>query len=703
MAYNYVTLGSVYSPGNVFDDNVGTASAETAGNVVGNIVTPGYAYVGNSAKSTGGQQITVNSTHAWNVTGTAANDVIYGGSGADFLSGGGATVADTIYGGAGKDTIRVADVAGNVVVGDYVYGEDIISANAVDLAAVTFGNNGTLTANSAVVTIGTSANYSKVTISAGADKANVWFGSTTAATMDATAETSNITFTGDNNVVSDSIYGGAGKDTIYAGVNDVVWGGTGSDSIVATGMANVVVGLNTATGTDTVTGFQAGTNASNSVVYLFDSSISNATISAEAIANGNVFVSTGSGKLQLTGIGNASATGETDVLVKDTTGTTSKVAVVAKDGLFTSADANYYVGASVANAATLSFGSVTTAQVIDLGNTGLYGDTRKYSNVTKVTGTNYEDTLVGAAATADSLDGGAGNDSLWGGTGIKADNLTGGTGDDVFFFGANNGNDIVTDYNTNAPTTEADVIRLYDGSAVTGVTADASNVYISIGTSKLDLKTNTITSTAAATVNVQSGTGTTVKASVGLTGTANTLTYAADTTYYYGGNQTDTVTASGTDNFNIWLDGSKGATYSSIENITGGTATGDLQLAGDSKSNVITGGAGNSSLWGGAGAVADTLISGAGVDTFYYGKGEGNDVIAVGSQATDKVMLYNVATSDITSAAIASGNLTIALKDGGSLTVKGFGDGSGAVNSFTLGADNTTWSYSSTTKTWAKA
>ena len=685
MAMNYVEIGSVYSSGNVFEVNFTGNAAQQTGNVMGAISN--YTYTANGTTSAP-QTITLNSTHAWTIKGTAGSDVVYGGSGNDLIKGLGGN--DTVYGGLGNDTLQTFDVvAGNVSFADYTYGQDVISANAA-VADLSF-YNGVVSAGANVVEIGKTDNYSKVTIiDKTATKTNVWFGSDAAALMDGTAETANILFRADNSSVGDTVYGGAGKDTIFAGTNDVVWGGAGNDSIkVATSAENVVVGLNSASGKDSVDGFAAGFEASDSVVYLFDSSIANATVTRDGSAsNGNTYVSIGSSKMLLE---NVKASNDVQLLVKDSTGTTSKVAVAAADGKIATSAADYYIGASAANAATLDLVDGTEAVVIDLGNTGLYGDTRKYTNVKKVKGTAFEDTIIGAAGVANTLDGGAGNDSLWGG-GAGNDTLTDVSGDNTYFFSAGDGNDSVTNFSA------TDTVRFYTNAAVTAVTANTTNVVLSIGSDSLTLKTAAAPTTAGAAVNVQVGSASAEKALIGLTDTANTLAYADDVKYYYGGTKTDTLTvASGA---KVWLDGSKGVSYTSIEKLT--ATAGDVELAGDAKSNVITGGSGNSSLWGGSGDVADTLVGGTGADAFYYGLGEGKDTIAVGTQAADKVMLYNVAESDITSAAIASGNLTIGLKDGGSLTVKGFGDGTTGVNTFVL-ADNSSWSYSATTKKWSKA
>jgi len=68
----------------------------------------------------------------------------------------------------------------------------------------------------------------------------------------------------------------------------------------------------------------------------------------------------------------------------------------------------------------------------------------------------------------DILDGGAGNDTLIGGTGN--DTLTGGAGDDLFVFGANSGDDVITDFDV-----AADALSLEDGVTITGTSEQDVN------------------------------------------------------------------------------------------------------------------------------------------------------------------------------------------------------------------------------------
>lgn len=705
--YNYVQIGAKYTTTSVWDVN---SSSTLVADAVGKVpASSSYTYVATGSTA---QNIQVNSAHAWNVTGTTESDVIYGNSGNDTLIGGGAATGagDTLYGGDGNDTF-VVHGAGNVVLADYTYGQDTIvldETSAADLAGYAYGGSTAASAgvikatDTSNVTIGVTDNYSKVTVKAatGGAKLNVWFGSSAEALMDGSAQTSALYMIGDQNgTVGDTMYGGSGNDTIMAGTNDVVWGGAGNDQITIKASAqNVVVGLNAASGRDTVTANFAGQTG---VVYLFDNALADATFTNNG--SGNVVASVGSANLTL----KVASANEYTFKVKDNTGTTSDVDVVANS---TTAATNYKADTIVVtkgtNAGKVNFTGADTEQVIDLANGayGAYGDTRKYVNVVNADGaTNYANMLIGSSD-KNVLNAGNMGDSLWGGDDTVADTLKGGNGNDTFFYGVGEGNDYIQSYRY--ATNNTDTIKLFNANgfdAVTTDTAAGGNVVLTVGTGKLTVDA-TFTNNYA-TVKAATADGKTYVADVAAAGTATTFAYNDDVNIYYGSNKVDTLAfATGdADNHKVYLDGRTGTVYNSVEVIDGTNATGDLELAGNSSSNTIKGGAGNSTLWGGAGDVSDTLVGGTGNATYWYELGNGKDTIAVGSKTDDKVMLNNISAGDITSNAITAGNLVISFKDGGSLTVKGFGDGSSAVNTFTLGGDNSTWSYDKDKKEFVKA
>lgn len=112
---------------------------------------------------------------------------------------------------------------------------------------------------------------------------------------------------------------------------------------------------------------------------------------------------------------------------------------------------------------TVSYGSAVTAVHVVLAGTGAIGDAQgdTYSGIEKVVGSRYGDTLI-ADDSGVVIDGGAGNDDIWGGDGLDVlnggsgddwiegglglDVLTGGTGTDHFVFNWGDGPDIITDF-----------------------------------------------------------------------------------------------------------------------------------------------------------------------------------------------------------------------------------------------------------------
>ena len=117
----------------------------------------------------------------------------------------------------------------------------------------------------------------------------------------------------------------------------------------------------------------------------------------------------------------------------------------------------------------------STARVIDLetinagdGNdvVDLTSDNFVLTNGVSINGEAGNDTLWGSNGN-DTIDGGTGNDSLFGGAGDDA--LTGGSGSDTFQFTATAGSDVITDFDTNN-----DAIQLYYRATDNHTNADLS-------------------------------------------------------------------------------------------------------------------------------------------------------------------------------------------------------------------------------------
>ena len=645
----------------------------------------------------------------------AQSGVAYGGAGNDtIIIADGATDA-TIGGGAGNDvfdldTLNKVNTTGTVSIYDYTYGEDKIVVSPGTVDDESFASDGSIDShsfNSGDITakLMTVGSYYKVTVVDGGTNYNVWYTGTSSVLMDASGETGSVYMESYNNEdVSDTLIGSSKADVLVAGAGDFVYGGAGDDYIgCGTGTpidtSREVVGLAAAGGKDTVRDFTTGFADGNDAVYLFQDKITSASIS---YAGKNVTIKDGAAQLTIEGIDTVEAANHAEVLVADNTGTIYKVDVANAANVITlnaGTTADIYVGAKAKG--QVDFTAITDDVAVDLGNTGAYGSTSAFYNITTVTGGAGSNTLVGAASTQDSITAGSGNSSLWGG-GSAADTLVGGDAADVFFYGSGDGSDVVQNFKSGTGDT-ADKLYFTSGSAnaITSTGGTASITWSDGGRLRMTASTNSTLTAANDAVQLNIG-GSDYEAFIGQGSTANTFTYDSGVTFYYGGKKSDTLkfAANSSDDAKIWLDGSQGKVYNGITILDASNTDGSVELAGNSSSNTITGGKGSSSLWGGSGAAADTLTGGSGTDTFYFGKAEGNDVITSGS-TDDKVMLYNVSLSDIKSCTVTNGVMKISLNDGSSLSIKNYT--SNSVNTFTLGGDNTTWTYDNSAKTWTKA
>ena len=675
-----------------------------AGNVTG--------YTFNAASDLGAASITVEDTHSWKITATTSADTINGGSGNDTIDGAGG--ADVAFGNDGKD-VFTQSVAGKLSAEDYVYGTDKVKSaltfNMADAttAAANFANTGvvfTEAGGSANVSLASAETdgYYKVNVVDGNDKSyNVWFGGANSSTMDASAETTGLYMLGNNNSAADIIYGGTAADTIYAGADDSVDGGAGNDLITLA--ANSTVVLDSASGKDTVKGFSAGLTGANSTLYVSDTTLASLAATNDG---GNVTITDGSSTTLLSNVAAGSG-----IRIMDSTGTTYNVAIAedkAASSLTYSANVGAYVGSSSSkvNTKLTANATGTTADapsVIDLSNgeQGSFGDTNTYYNISNVAatvsngkygeliGTTGADTISVTNAGYATVWGGAGNDTITLGAsdaGASQVVLVDGDGSDVVknFNTANDSINIVTD-------DLASWSRAKGGNLT--LTLDDSSKILVAGSSK-----------ATDEFTIQSG-DTTYVAEIGMDGQKNTLKTSANVGYYYGGNQTDTLSVSTTyTDTEIWLDNrnAKGTvddpTFSSIEVVDGSGANGSLVIGGAANTDEsLVGGQGDTTLWGGVEG-NDTLKGGSGATAYLFGIDEGSDVIT-NTKSTDKVLLYSVADADVASSSLSGSTMTITLTSGDTLTIQGIS--SNSVNTFELLDGTYTYDYSkrnSYTKGW---
>ena len=95
------------------------------------------------------------------------------------------------------------------------------------------------------------------------------------------------------------------------------------------------------------------------------------------------------------------------------------------------------------------------------------------TNFSSLVGSSFAD-LIGGAASEETIQGGTGADSLWGGAGEIADILSGGTGADSYWFGAGDGADTIASETTNY----VDTVMFYgDGIGGGGIASTVLNGY----------------------------------------------------------------------------------------------------------------------------------------------------------------------------------------------------------------------------------
>ena len=676
----------------------------------------------------------------------AAGDAGYtviGGDGNDKISSGGALINSSVVGGAGDDTLDFAatasgtgntleggegnDVilstrASNVLVGgagadvfaaytgmaanitDYSLADgdmiSIDSASATNLAARattlyaddSIKADGTAIKGNATVNASESGYYAVQFTDANQNKQYVgWVKSDAASTIDLSSVTSSVILMGtQNGETGDLFVGGSKADTIVAGTNDSVYGGLGDDLIDLAGTkAHAFVGVGTNSGKDTVTNFVGGFGDENNSVYLVEGSASDVTMRFDNTTNATV--KAGSGQLYLQNLTKNNTTGAAEILVNG-----AKVAVAGSGQTINASAADYadfYRGTDKASA--LSFAKVDDAVAVDLS------DTAKYQGIVTVTGGTGSSTLMGGTAKETLIAGSGGSASLWGGADNKADSLVGNAkSEDTFVFTTGSGKDSVSSFAAYTADGTNDLLNTF-GSAITGINRTAGNtVKVTVGGSSSDVLTLQTTSSNGANDMIQWTDGTNSGiAKIGYSAQANSFTYDEAATLYVGGSKSDALRLTDSDSHNIWLDGSQGTVYSSIDVIDAASASGGNQLAGDSSSQSIAAGRGGDSLWGGAGTAADTLKGGSGSDVFFYGYGNGKDVMQNVS-GDDLVTLFDISLSQLKSAEISTtGSIVVTADNGDVLTVNKASGATGAT--FQL-ADGSKWTATYSTQEWSQ-
>lgn len=621
------------------------------------------------------------------------------GDGADSLVAQGGTFS--VAGGAGKDSINVSalkSATGTVTLTDFDATEDVLVTGTTFTATATsiLGSDGTINLGTGTVKVNETNGYYVVNTD---NNGVVAWAADAGSNIDLSSYTKSVTIVGnDNESTSDTLIGGSKSDTIVAGSGDYAYGGAGNDKIVLTGSEAAYVGLATAGGKDTVLSgtFKAGTD----VVYLFENSISDGVTLSKK--NTNITVKQGKGELTLANVV-GTKTDETVINIQDNSGTTYDVDFVSGTASISGVDSIhsvYYSDSSNEKNNKLDFSSVDDSLVVDLGNTGIFANTGNatyYGNFASVVGGTGDTILMGSASNKETLAAGNGNTTLWGG-GKAADVLQGNKTTDTsvtYFYTTGDGKDTVT--NASWGSSDQNDVLYFKDVTLASIKNDSGTATFTMADSadKLtvkDVSANTVVKFTNDGENIQ-------QAKIGYTGKSNTWTYEEGVNMYLGG-KSNTLTVS--EDADIWLDGSKGTSYENVSKVSASSSSGTVVIAGNgSNDEVLEAGKGESSLWGGAGSSNDTLKGAAGgTTTYYFGKGEGNDVIT-STTSDDKVLLYNVASSDIASIDTStSGQMKFTLTDGATLTIKGM-NSSSSVSEFEL-SDGSKWTYSYSNKSWTQ-
>jgi Ca2+-binding RTX toxin-like protein len=612
---------------------------------------------------------------------------IKAGEGNDSISLGTAITSADVTLGDGKDTVALGAGGENISLGDYDYTQDVIQTAAPGTAPTSVTSDGAVSIGGAKVVLDTHTDSGFYAIHAtdgnGKNDALYAWSNSNEATIDLSSSKIVASISGATNDKSDTITGTSQADTIVAGDGDVINASKGNDAIDVNSKAGVMVGVeNLGAYTDTVSNALLGFDDDDTSLYVADGSV----LKTAKIGDSSITLGAGRSSVAITPA-TALITGTKKVDLKVNVAGQVVNAELVKDtatGLDEGAD--YIWGTTGDNGVALE--NNDTVAVVDLSNSGSYGDTRYYTGITNVNGaaSTNDIVLVGAADKATTLHGGKSKSTIKG-AGVKGDYLVGGDGDDTFYYGAGYGSDSIVGYKDNGEDT------LHFEGLTTSVTRDSNKVTLAFGTDTLTLVKAKKFADENITFTTDVDDQKTV-AKVGVTAQKNTFTYDADTTLYLGGTKGDKISVKASDDANIWMqDASQGVIYSGITEVDATASTGNVIIAGTAANETLRAGAGSSSLNGGAGN--DVLYGNKkGETTYWFGAGSGKDTIFSSSES-DKVYLYGYDLSTLNGNAFKYGtDLTLAFTDGSSILVKDVKNG---VKTFVL-SDGSEWTYNTDTK-----
>ena len=603
------------------------------------------------------------------IVGGDGNDTINGGGGADTSLGGNGNdyifavlgTPESINGGAGIDTLDTTAFSGNYVVNlatgltnfageSFVAMENLISGAGNDSLTGTGGANlisggdGNDTINGgggADTSLGGNGNDYIFAVLGTPESIN---GGAGIDTLDTTAFTGNYVvdlatgltnFAGESFVAMENLISGAGNDSLTGtGGANLISGGDGNDTINGGGGADTSLGGNgndyiyAVLGTPESIDGGAGIDTLDTTAFTGDYAVNLATgltnFAGESFINMNNLIS-GAGNDTLTGTTGANNIngGSGNDLINGGDGNDT---LNGGGGADTSlgGNGNDYIYAVIdtpesidggAGTDTLNTTAFTGDYVVNLatGLTNFAGES--FVNMENLISGSGDDSLTGTAG-ANLINGGSGNDSITGDDGD--DTLTGGEGNDTLKGGP--GSDSMTGGNGN---------DLYTVSSL----GDVVTEYYSNGAGGVDTVQSLITYTLGLNVEKLTLTGTANTNGIGNT-LANTITGNSGTNLLSGGSGADIL--DGKDGIDT-LDGGAGA-----DSLTGGNGNDIFQFqAGQANGDTITDFHGNGALAGdsmvfqGYGAGASAAVGSGIVTVTYSGGSEVIHLDTAGLNASD--------------------------------------------------------------------
>jgi hypothetical protein len=240
-------------------------------------------------------------------------------------------------------------------------------------------------------------------------------------------------------VAPDLFLGGAADDTLIGGSgNDIIRGGGGNDTVNGGAGVDLIDFSDASAGISVTLGAGGSGSADLSAVGLDKDSYSNIEGVIGSAFNDTLAGNT-SDNIIRGGAGNDTIDGAGGTDILDFSDGTSGI--------------------------TFTVIQSSSNNSINLSTAGLGTDT--YKNIEGVTGTHFDDTLNGSSL-KDLIQGGDGNDTISGNDGddlitggLGADNLAGGNGNDTFVYrGLGEGEDTISDFNTNAPGSGGDKLDI---------------------------------------------------------------------------------------------------------------------------------------------------------------------------------------------------------------------------------------------------